>query len=76
MEELLNLFNKYTNEEYEIEDVSRILSYISIPELTDDELRNAEYQIERIRFLLPANEHKKRVQEILLELIKKGKMRI
>ena len=76
MEELLNLFNKYINEEYGIEDVSRILSYISIPELTDYELENAEYQIERIRFLSSDTEQKKRVQEILLELIEKGKMKI
>ena len=73
MKELLDLFNKYMNEEYEIEDVSRVLSYISIPELKDDELKDAEYQIERIRFLLSANEQKKRVREILLGLLTKGK---
>lgn len=73
MDDLILLFDKYNRGDYNIADVSRILSYMALPDELDEEIEEAEYNIERIRFLTSQNEQRKQVNKILLELIKKNK---
>ena len=73
MNDLILLFEKYNKGDYDIADVSRILSYMALPDELDEDIEEAEYNIEMIRFLNSQNEQKKQVNKILLELIEKHK---
>lgn len=73
MNELNMLYEKYNSGEYDIADVSRILSYISISDEVDEVVQNVEYQIENIRFLTSESEQKEKVNAILVELIEECK---
>ena len=71
MAELILLYEKYMNGEYDIADVSRILSYEAISDELDEEIANAEDQIESLRFLSSGGEQRAGVIKILLELMDK-----
>ncbi len=71
MDDLIMLFEKYNRGEYDIADISRILSYIALPDEMDEDVENAEYSIEKIRFLYSRSEQKEQVNMILIELIEK-----
>ena len=73
MNDLILLFEKYNSGDYDIADVSRILSYMALPDELDEEIQEAEYNIEMVRFLNSQNEQKEQVNKILLELIEKYK---
>lgn len=73
MNDLILLFEKYNRGDYDIADVSRILSYMELPDELDEDVEEAEYNIEMIRFLNSQNEQKEQVNKILLELIEKHK---
>ena len=73
MNELILLYEKYNNGSYDIADVSRILSYIALPDELDEDIEEVEYNIERIRFLISKQEQKEHVNKILLQLIEKCK---
>lgn len=73
MNELIIIYEKYNKGEYDIADISRILSYIALPDEMDEDVENAEYRIEKIRFLRSRNEQKGDVNAILVELIEKCK---
>lgn len=73
MDELTMLYKKYNNGEYDIADVSRILSYIALSDELDEDIKNAEYTLENIRFLSSKDEQIKEVNAILVELIEKSK---
>lgn len=73
MDELRMLYKKYNNGEYDIADVSRILSYIALSDELDEDIKNAEYTLENIRFLSSKDEQNKEVNAILVELIEKSK---
>lgn len=71
MTELIILYEKYINGEYDIADVSRILSYAAISDEMDEDIANAEDQIESLRFLSSDGEQREGVIKILLELMDK-----
>ena len=71
MTELILLYEKYMNGEYDIADVSRILSYAAISDEMDEDIAGAESQIERLRFLSSGGEQRAGVIKILLELMEK-----
>lgn len=73
MDDLIILYEKYNKGEYDIADISRILSYIALPDEMDEVVEEAEYRIENIRFLKSQNEQKGGVNAILVELIEKYK---
>lgn len=73
MDDLLELYKLYADEEYSIEDVSRIISYIAIPQLDEEYIRQIENQIEWIRFMCDKNEQKGKVISLLNEMIEKVK---
>lgn len=73
MDELTKLYKKYNNGEYDIADVSRILSYIALSDELDEDINKAEYTLENIRFLRSKDEQNKEVNAILVELIEKVK---
>ncbi len=73
MDDLIILYEKYNKGEYDIVDISRILSYIALPDEMDEDVEEAEYRIENIRFLNSQNEQKGDVNAILVELIEKYK---
>ena len=52
MDDLIILYEKYNKGEYDIADISRILSYIALPDEMNEDIEKAEYRIENIRFLL------------------------
>lgn len=69
MDELLDLYKRYVDEEYTIADVSRMLSYIAVPQLSEEYIRQVENQIEWIRFMCEQDEQKERVISLLDEMI-------
>lgn len=71
MSELNIIMNKYNNGEYDIEDVSRSLSYMAISDELIEALESAENEIENIRFLCSDNEQKEAVKKVLENLIAK-----
>lgn len=73
MNDLILLFEKYNNGDYDISDVSRLLSYMALPDELDVDIEKAEYKIEMIRFLESYNEQKEQANKVLLDLIEKYK---
>lgn len=73
MNDLILLFEKFNSGDYDIADVSRILSYIALPDELDADIEEVEYNIEMIRFLSSQNEQMEQVNKILLQLIDKYK---
>lgn len=71
MTELIILYEKYINGEYDIADISRILSYAAISDEMDEDIANAEHQIENLRFLSSGGEQRRGVIKILLKLMDK-----
>jgi hypothetical protein len=72
MDDLMELYKKYSNGEYDISDVSRIISYIALPNVSEEYIRQLEYQIEHIRFMSPKEEQTERIKLLLEELIEKS----
>ncbi len=72
MDDLLDLYRKYDEGKYSIADVSRILSYIAIPGVSEEDVEQVEDQIESIRFLTAENEQKEKVKYLLDQLIEKN----
>ena len=60
VDDLLDLYNRYFSGEYDIGDVSRMLSYIAIPNLDHEYIRQVESQIEWIRFMSEEKEQKEK----------------
>jgi len=48
MDELMDLYKKFIDGEYDISDVSRIIFYIALPNVGEEYIRQLEYQIEYI----------------------------
>lgn len=71
MDGLTMLYKKYNNGEYDIVDISRILSYIALSDELDEDIKNAEYTLKNIRFLSSKNEQNKEVNAILAGLMEK-----
>ncbi len=69
MDNLLDIYNKYIESEYTVEDVSRIISYISFDGIDYITLKNSEYEIEKARFTMNEVDQKKVVCSILKKLI-------
>lgn len=69
MDKLLDIYNKYIESEYTVEDVSRILSYVSFDGIDYTTLKNSEYEIEKARFTMNEVDQKKVVCSILKKLI-------
>lgn len=69
MNELLDLYKRYADGEYEIGDVSRILSYIAIPNFDHEYIKQAEDQVEWIRFMTDEKDQKVKVLALLDEMI-------
>lgn len=72
MDDLMELYKKYNNGEYDISDVSRIISYIALPNVSEEYIRKLEYQIELIRFMSTKEEQTERIKLLLEELIEKS----
>lgn len=72
MDDLTDLYKKYSNGEYDISDVSRIISYIALPNVSEEYIRQLEYQIEHIRFMSTKEEQTERIKLLLEELIGKS----
>ena len=68
----MDLYKKYSNGEYDISDVSRIISYIALPNVSEEYIRQLEYQIEHIRFMSAKEEQTERIKLLLEELIEKS----
>jgi len=73
MEELKSLYDKFCSNEYDILDVIGTLPYIEIPNEMLEAVKNAEEQIDYLRFMVTGKEQEERVKKILKELIKKAK---
>ena len=71
MDDLMDLYKRYIDGEYDISDVSRIVSYIALPNVSEEYIRQLEYQIEYIRFMSTKEEQTERVKLLLKELIEK-----
>lgn len=69
MDDLLDLYKRYISGEYDIGDVSRMLSYIAIPNLGHEYIRQVENQIEWIQFMTDEKDQKEKVLTLLDELI-------
>ena len=69
MVELLDLYKHYAAGEYDIGDVSRILSYMAISHLDPEYIRQVETQIEWIRFMSDEKDQKEKVLALLDEMI-------
>lgn len=72
VDKLQELLRKYNDGEYDIADVSRIISYMAIPNVNDEYLKQVEYQIEWIRFMTSDSSQKEKVNSLLEDLIKKS----
>ena len=71
LEDLLEIYRKYNEGKYDIGDVSRIISYISFPQVSEEEMKKVEDEIELIRFFSVEKEQKDKVNKLLAELIEK-----
>lgn len=71
MDELMDLYKKFIDGEYDISDVSRIISYIALPNVGEEYIRQLEYQIEYISFMSTKEEQTERIKMLLKELIEK-----
>ena len=71
MDELMDLYKKFIDGEYDISDVSRIISYIALPKVGEEYIRQLEYQIEYISFMSTKEEQTERIKMLLKELIEK-----
>lgn len=69
MEEIKIIYEKYCMCEYDIGDVSRMLSYIAVPDSISDLVSEAENEIEYIRFMVSENEQYNRVKDVLLKIL-------
>jgi hypothetical protein len=72
VDKLQELLKKYNDGEYDIADVSRIISYMAIPNVNDEYLKQVEYQIEWIRFMTSDSSQKEKINSLLEDLIKKS----
>jgi len=72
VDKLQELLRKYNDGEYDIADVSRIISYMAIPNVNDEYLKQVEYQIEWIRFMTSESSQKEKINSLLEDLIIKS----
>ncbi|MDQ2088195.1 hypothetical protein RBH29_17365 [Herbivorax sp. ANBcel31] len=56
MEELRLACEKFINKEYTVEDLSRVFSWIAVPEELQDIVSEAENKLEYVRFCVSDNE--------------------
>lgn len=63
--------DKFLNEQYTIEDLSRILSNIGVPNELLEEIAEVEYKLEKIRFCVSDTEQFKEALKIINPLIVK-----
>lgn len=70
--ELYEIYRKYNEGEYDIADVSRIISYASISQVSEEDLKKVEDEIELVRFFSSKKEQKEKVNKLLIELIEKA----
>ena len=75
MNTLLDLYKRYVDGEYVIEDVSRILSYITIPQLSAEYIKQVENQVEWIRVMCDEKDQKEKVMKLLEDMIQIARSR-
>ncbi|MCQ2534222.1 MAG: hypothetical protein MJ172_06615 [Clostridia bacterium] len=69
MDDLLAIYHKYDDSEYDIADVERMIAYTAIPNIDEEYITNISNQLELMRFTIEESEQKQKVLAILRELI-------
>ncbi|KIV51599.1 hypothetical protein AM501_11095 [Aneurinibacillus migulanus] len=70
--ELIKACEKFKNGRFGVDDLSRMLSQIAVPDELKSLVSNAEYSLERIRFLVSDSEQYPEVMKIVNEILEKA----
>ncbi len=69
MNELEQICQKFINREYSVDDLSRRISVIAVPDIMLSKIKETENKLEYIRFCVPDNEQYDQCVKIINKLL-------
>lgn len=70
--ELIRACEKFKNGTFGVDDLSRVLSRIAVPDELKELVSSAEYSLERIRFLVSDSEQYPEAMKVVNEILEKS----
>ncbi|MEI5909666.1 hypothetical protein WAK64_21970 [Bacillus spongiae] len=72
-ETVKDVCQKFIENKYNIGDLSRALSWVAVPIQIQEKVDEAEFKIEKIRFLVPDNEQYEEALDVIRDLLSEVK---